>query len=271
MGLEQLNFIDGQDPLTPTILRKPKDKIEMAIMRLQQFEPPEGYYLAFSGGKDSVVLLDLAKKAGVKSDAHYNLTTIDPPEVVQFIKTFREVKIERPEHTMCELIVKKGLPRRQGRWCCEELKERGGSGRVVLTGIRWLEAKGRTRRAHRGMVETCYRDRSKRFVHPIIDWTTDEVWQYIKDNHIRYCSLYDEGFERLGCILCPMVRNVASQIKRWPKITEALRRATYRYWERQTPGGQKFETAEDLWQWWLKRDQSRIAFQQEKMMFDSDD
>ena len=58
MGLTQLNF-EGYD------------KVQVAIMRLQQFQPPEGYYLAFSGGKDSVVLYDLAVKSGVKFDAHY--------------------------------------------------------------------------------------------------------------------------------------------------------------------------------------------------------
>lgn len=64
------------------------DKVETAIKRLQTFEPPEGYYLAFSGGKDSAVIKALADMAGVKYDAHYNLTSVDPPELVKFIKDF---------------------------------------------------------------------------------------------------------------------------------------------------------------------------------------
>ena len=63
-----------------------KTKAEIAIARLQNFEPPDGYYLAFSGGKDSVTILALAKQAGVKFDAHYHYTTCDPPELVQFIR-----------------------------------------------------------------------------------------------------------------------------------------------------------------------------------------
>lgn len=63
-----------------------KDKVQTAIERLKVFEPEEGYYLAFSGGKDSVVVKALANMAGVKYDAHYNVTTVDPPELVQFIK-----------------------------------------------------------------------------------------------------------------------------------------------------------------------------------------
>src|SRR5574343_645076 len=81
-----------------------KTKDQVAIERIQAFEPPEGYYLAFSGGKDSVTLLALAKMAGVKFDAHYHLTTVDPPEVVQFIKG-TGVEIVRPPKTMWQLAV----------------------------------------------------------------------------------------------------------------------------------------------------------------------
>ena len=249
MGLTQLNF-EG------------KNKVEVAIMRIQQFEPSEGYYLASSCGKDSVLIMDLTKRANAKHDIHYNRTTCDPPELVQFIKTFPDVIIENPLKTMWQLVEERGLPRRQARYCCEELKERGGSGRVVMTGVRIAESKGHTRRAHRKMVETCYKDNSKRFVNPIIDWSDNEVWEYITAFNVKYCSLYDEGFKRLGCVLCPMVRDIERQLDRWPKICDAWYRATVRYWQRQTKGGVKFESADALWQWWLQRDKSSIADEQ---------
>ena len=73
------------------------DKVQLAIKRLKAFEPPEGYYLAFSGGKDSQAVYHLAKMAGVKFDAHYCVTSVDPPELVKFIKThYPDVSREIP-------------------------------------------------------------------------------------------------------------------------------------------------------------------------------
>ena len=72
-----------------------------------------------------------------------------------------------------------------------------------MTGIRWAESnKSRSTANH---VETCFQDRSgKRYFSPIIDWTDADVWAFIhKEVAIPYCTLYDEGFPRHGCILCP--------------------------------------------------------------------
>lgn len=85
------------------------DKVDSAIRRIKLHEPEEGYYVAFSGGKDSCVVLDLVKKSGVKFDAHFNLTTVDPPEVVRFVKqNHPEVTIEKPRISMRKLIEKRG-------------------------------------------------------------------------------------------------------------------------------------------------------------------
>lgn len=115
------------------------DKVQTAIRRLQTFEPPDGgYYLAFSGGKDSVVIKTLADMAGVRYDTHYNVTGIDPPELVYFIRQHHpDVIWEYPRDkdgevlTMWRLIQKKKMPpTRIVRYCCESLKEGGGAGQI---------------------------------------------------------------------------------------------------------------------------------------------
>ena len=237
--------------------------VERALARLRQFEPPEGYYLAFSGGKDSVALLGLANEAGVRFDAHHSLTTIDPPELVKFVKTCL-VQIDKPPKSFNQLVVEAGLPGRIRRWCCRELKERGGGGRIVLTGIRAAESK---KRQGRRMVETCWIDPTRRLVHPIIDWTEGDVWAYIRGRNLPYCSLYDEGFKRLGCVLCPMRRDTQIDIVRWPKTCEAIRKAAYRYWARHTKGTLRFKTPEVFWQWWIDRD-SKAPSEYEQRLFD---
>lgn len=105
-----------------------KDKIRQSIERIKLFEPPEGYYVAFSGGKDSVVVKTLVDMAEVKYDAHYNVTTVDPPELVRFIREqFPDVIFEKPKRTMRQLILYHMYPpTRFMRYCCEHLKEANG-------------------------------------------------------------------------------------------------------------------------------------------------
>ena len=125
-------------------------KEQKTIERLKTFEPADGYYLAYSGGKDSDCIKILAQLAGVKYDAVHNLTTVDAPETVRYVQSQPDVKIDKAydkngNHvTMWNLIVKKLMPpTRLVRYCCSELKERGGVGRVVVTGVRWSESQRR--------------------------------------------------------------------------------------------------------------------------------
>jgi len=250
------------------------EHVKIALRRLQQFEPAEGYYLAFSGGKDSVVLLHLAEIAGVEYDAHYSVTTIDPPELVYFIRQHHPAVIwDRPEKAFLTRLVENGFPLRQSRWCCEEYKEGGGSGRVVLTGIRAAES---VKRRKRRMVETCVKDPSKRFVHPLIDWTELQIWFYIRSNGIPYCELYDQGFNRLGCLFCPMIYHKRRQheVRIYPRYAAAFRKAFRQLYERRKAAGaesvNRWPDGDAMFEWWIG-DGHRDERGQQLMHFDSDE
>ena len=270
-----------------------RDKVETAILRLQTYEPPEGYYLCFSGGKDSVVIKALADMAGVKYDAHYSISSVDPPELVRFIKDVHpDVALDHARDkdgnivTMWNLIPKHTMPpTRVVRYCCEHLKEHGGKGRLKVTGVRWDESVRRKKshsevtfadkkakrtlekelsdedflltpqggavlrldnRENARIVEMCYKNHTT-LINPIIDWTTAEVWEFIKENHLPYCSLYDEGFKRLGCIGCPMgsVQQRIKEFERWPKYYHLYMVAFEKMIENRG-GGRSYQTAEDV-------------------------
>ena len=124
-------------------------KEKQAIKYLQSFEPhDEPYYLCYSGGKDSDAIRILASLAGVKHDIENNHTTVDAPETVRYIRSIPNVHINYPEKSMWDLIVQKKIPpTRLVRYCCEELKEHGGAGRVKITGVRWEESAKRAESA----------------------------------------------------------------------------------------------------------------------------
>lgn len=262
-------------------------KIERAVKNLKLFEEaalrksPEGYYLAFSGGKDSQVIYHLAQMAGVKFKAYYHITTVDPPELVRFIrKEYPEVIQSRPEQSMWELILKKNLPpTRRVRYCCSELKEHGGKGRFVITGVRWAESKKRQGRGlaeitgngkpavillnndndeKRRLIENCSL-KGKHVLNPIIDWTENEVWQFIHTYVHTYCELYDCGFSRIGCIGCPLisVKRRIWELERYPMYKQAYLNTFKRLLEQRAQSqkeGKKYvqwKTAEDVYNWWL--------------------
>lgn len=230
------------------------EKWEIAIRRIQMFRGP--LYVAFSGGKDSVVILDLVKKSGVPYDAHYHVTGVDPPELVKFVRTFKDVQFHIPAKSIWKLIRENGiLPTRVMRYCCRLLKEQGGADRKIVTGVRWAES---ARRKKRQMVEHCldHSQGDKQFIHPIIDWNDGEVWEYIEHFNLQYCQLYDEGYARLGCLLCPMggKEQRIRQMERWPRISALWERAAQRCFDERVKNGKPFhtwQTGKEFFDWWI--------------------
>jgi phosphoadenosine phosphosulfate reductase len=247
MSLQQVNF-------------QGLNKIEVSIKRCQEHEPPEGYYFADSYGKDSCAVDRILDMSGVKHDAHYSKGGLDPLELVRFGNEYHpDTIVEHPEISVWEGIQKKGMPRRQSRWCCELIKEKHGAGRVVVTGIRWAES---PRRALRKIFEVSKYDPTKHFLNPIIDWTTSDVWDFIHQQQIPYSMLYEERFhgrkvfKRLGCVLCPMEtrRQTLFELNRFPDLAEAWHKSCIKYWEKGNEGTKRWKSGEEMWQWWLSRE-----------------
>ena len=210
--------------------------------------------------------------AGVKYDAHYAITTVDPPELVYFIREYHpDVEMHHPKKTMWQLIGgRKMPPTRLVRYCCSELKEIGGNGRFVVTGVRWAES-NRRKNSRAGLEINAYTNESvkadpdnpdneimtrycptkgKHILNPIIDWTDADVWEFIKKHEIPYCKLYDEGFKRIGCIGCPLSSNAKQELERYPKYKQAYLRAFGRMLEN-LPDKKTWTSAEDVMQWWI--------------------
>lgn len=258
--------------LSEPLRRKVEHSIELlrkAEKLALAYDEENGYYLAFSGGKDSQCLYHVAKLAGVKFKAHMSLTSVDPPEVIRFVKReYPDVELVKPKKSIFQVAVEKQiLPTMRVRWCCREYKEGAGAGKVTLIGIRHAES---TRRANRNEVEIsaetksrrysgdldglddfrkeknkekrgrkpagykevnitnadgervlgCIRGRETLLVSPIIEWTDDDVWEFLGALGVKHCELYDEGWKRIGCIGCPMSSPKQKQIeeKRWPHV-----------------------------------------------------
>jgi phosphoadenosine phosphosulfate reductase len=243
------------------MLRKPTlflaEKVDTAIDLLRAHEPPEGYYLAFSGGKDSGVIKHLADFAKVKYTAHYNVTGIDHPPLVRYIQQYHpDVVWEMPEMSFWRIMFQHRMPpTRKARYCCQLLKENHGEG-VILTGIRQKESQSR---GHRQQVEG-NTTRPGSFVHPIFYWTEDDVWQYTREERLLYCHLYDEGYDRLGCLFCPQSRKRRLiDEERFPKWVNTFQRMFEKLIEVRKERGLKittWKTGKDVWNWWLEKESS---------------
>ena len=170
-----------------------------------------------------------------------NFTSVDPGEVVRFVKRqYPDVVRVPPRISIYDMAKKKGiLPTAKVRWCCAEYKEIGGVGKVTLVGVRREESIRRSRRneitssnfkisetfdqfsKHEEEMVACVRGRDKIIISPILHWTERNVWEFLNEVvKVPHCELYDQGHTRIGCILCPMAsyKNKLKDIERWPYV-----------------------------------------------------
>ena len=244
-----------------------------------------------SGGKDSSVVKELALRAGIPFEVKHSHTTADAPETVYFVRDeFKRLEekgiqctVVKPQYkgqpvTMWSLIPQKKMPpTRLARYCCAVLKETTGRGRFIATGVRWAESTRRkntrgifeknSNRAEnritlnndnddaRMLFESC-RLQGTRTVNPIIDWTDAEVWQFLNDAKVPVNPLYQCGFDRVGCVGCPMAGTVGRQVEfaKWPTYQQAYIRAFDKMLDNlpnhEMNNGCK--TGEEVFHWWME-------------------
>ena len=242
-----------------TLLRKAEGLAKM-------YDNDDGFFLAFSGGKDSQALYHVTKMAGVLFKGHFSPTSVDPPDLIRFIKNeYPSVEWGHLDFSIYQRAVERRiLPTMRVRWCCADFKETAGAGKVTLIGIRKEES---ARRAKRHEVEVsnkkfsgsldefedwskaeierktkrnskrkinedefsvksdsevhCINGKDSILISPIFDWTEKDIWYFLdKIIGAPHCKLYDEGYKRIGCILCPMSSPKSKQrdIERFPHV-----------------------------------------------------
>lgn len=193
-------------------------KINRAIKLLQSI-PSDDIELCFSGGKDSSVILELAKMAKIKFTPIYKNTTIDPPGNISFCKE-RDCIIMTPKKSFFQLIQERGFPTRRARFCCAELKEYKVKDYAIV-GVRKSESVARAKRYKEPEICRIYgnggkkkRDGSNYCKHyyPILDWTDSDVFNFIERYRVKVNNLYYENgildvSKRLGCMCCPLQGN----------------------------------------------------------------
>lgn len=231
------------------------NKIEHSLNLIRQAENLAlqyndfGFHLAFSGGKDSQVIYELCKMAGVKFKAFFYKTSVDPRELLSFIHdNYPDVEWVKPDLTMYQLILKKGmLPLRQIRFCCEYLKERNGLNAVVITGI--TKAESTKRKKRKPFEQSCKVGKDKNLLNPILEWTKADVFRFLRERNIQICSLY-ETKERIGCVGCPMSpKSMRRDFKNMPNFKLAYIN-TVKKLIKEKGKYSEFESAEDVINWW---------------------
>lgn len=270
-----------------------KDKVERSIALMRKAEklslamqPNLGFYVGFSGGKDSQVVLELVKMAGVKYKAFHNVTTNDYADNIRFIKShYPEVEFVVPKVSFLKLVERWGAPSVQRRWCCRIFKENLGVGCVVMTGVRREESVKRSKyeevqrwqkkKKDREYVDLdkmegnkfqCVGGKDRFMVYPILEWTESDVWEFISERRLPVNPCYKNN-RRVGCVFCPFAKpkDIRAYCRSHPKLEAAFIQAIAKNIQRRG-GVDGLETAVDYFEWWLSRRSVDVFLSERKQL-----
>ena len=245
------------------ITEKLQKKIDRAIRLLQSVQKRyDGEIeVAYSGGKDSDVILQLAKEAGIKYRAIYKNTTIDPPGTLEHVREMG-VEILRAKDSFFHLVAQKGFPSRFSRFCCEKLKEYKVLDKSVI-GVRKAESRKRNERYNEPTECRYYGSKKEENhveqIYPILDWTDDDVRDFIIDRKLKLAPIYyNQGGQidvskRLGCMCCPLKsrRKRIAEFQEYPKIAKAYLRAGQRFMDTH-PDSMARKRYDNVYEWFTR-------------------
>ncbi|MCR6693219.1 MAG: phosphoadenosine phosphosulfate reductase family protein [archaeon YNP-LCB-003-016] len=185
-----------------------------SILKIAKETFGDNLAVAFSGGKDSLVVLHLALETlGPDIPVIFNNTTIEFPETIQYVLNLSKMwgfklHVTNPNRNFFSAVKEHGWATHENRWCCKPYKDEPAYKYMIEHGI-MAEITGVTR------TESFYRRYLKPFtmpkkdppilrINPIYDWNSQEVWRYIKERNLPYNPLYNMGYQRIGCWCCPL-------------------------------------------------------------------
>lgn len=195
--------------------------------------------------------------------------------------------------SLWSLIPIKGVPTRLMRWCCKICKEGNNKSRTVATGVRWAESTNR--KNSRGPVESLGKTKKDKIIlfdddtenkqmalsdmviingdndarrrwmehcqmrgeicfNPIIDWQDSDVWAFLAGREVN--PLYQMGFDRVGCIGCPMSgKSRYHQFRLFPDYKQFWKRAMEKHLQYRAARGKEnigiWKNIESYWAWWM--------------------
>lgn len=213
--------LEKASPRLKKLMQSSVELLRKSESLMLKYDPENGAWCGFSGGKDSQALYHIVQLSGVKFKAYFSPTSIDPPQVIRFIrKNYPEVEFTRLQESIYTAFKRlKVLPSMRVRWCCALFKEKGGENKVTLTGVRKAESVKRSKRKevevtnHKfsGNLEEfeeysekrikriaknlnqdqfaevkeseirCINGKDKIIINPIINWTDKDVWEFLND------------------------------------------------------------------------------------------